>query len=249
MEENLEAIAVAETWENGKPVRETLAADIPLAIDHFRYFAGVLRAQEGGISQLDEDTVGVPLPGAARCGRPDHPLELPDPDGDVEARSGARGRQLRRAQARRADARVDPVPARHHRRPDPGRRAEHRQRLRNRGGRAARVAQEDPQGRVHGRDHDRAPDHAVRVAEPHPGHARARRQEPERLLRRRRTLARLVLRQGARGLLVLRPQSRRGLHVPVARAHPAVDLRPAARRRHRARARQSSRATRSIPTR
>ena len=45
MEDNLEAIAVAETWENGKPVRETLAADIPLAIDHFRYFAGVLRAQ------------------------------------------------------------------------------------------------------------------------------------------------------------------------------------------------------------
>ncbi|WP_456284105.1 acetaldehyde dehydrogenase ExaC [Microbacterium sp. JZ101] len=57
IEQNLEAIAVAETWENGKPVRETLAADIPLAVDHFRYFAGVLRAQEGGISQLDENTV------------------------------------------------------------------------------------------------------------------------------------------------------------------------------------------------
>ncbi|RLK52178.1 aldehyde dehydrogenase family protein [Microbacterium telephonicum] len=57
MEENLEKIAVAETWENGKPVRETLAADIPLAVDHFRYFAGVLRAQEGSLSQIDEDTV------------------------------------------------------------------------------------------------------------------------------------------------------------------------------------------------
>ncbi|MFJ4165749.1 aldehyde dehydrogenase family protein [Microbacterium sp. NPDC089698] len=57
IEQNLEAIAIAETWENGKPVRETLAADIPLAVDHFRYFAGVLRAQEGGISQLDENTV------------------------------------------------------------------------------------------------------------------------------------------------------------------------------------------------
>ncbi|HEX6343198.1 aldehyde dehydrogenase [Umezawaea sp.] len=57
MEENLEAIAVAECWENGKPVRETLAADIPLAIDHFRYFAGVIRAQEGGISQIDQDLV------------------------------------------------------------------------------------------------------------------------------------------------------------------------------------------------
>jgi aldehyde dehydrogenase len=57
IEQNLEAIAVAETWENGKPIRETLAADIPLAIDHFRYFAGVLRAQEGSLSQIDEDTV------------------------------------------------------------------------------------------------------------------------------------------------------------------------------------------------
>jgi aldehyde dehydrogenase len=57
MEANLELLAVAETWENGKPVRETLAADLPLAIDHFRYFAGAIRGQEGGISQLDEDTV------------------------------------------------------------------------------------------------------------------------------------------------------------------------------------------------
>ena len=57
MESHLESIAVAETWENGKPIRETLAADIPLAIDHFRYFAGVLRAQEGSLSQLDEHTV------------------------------------------------------------------------------------------------------------------------------------------------------------------------------------------------
>lgn len=57
IEQNLEKIAVAETWENGKPVRETLAADIPLAVDHFRYFAGVLRAQEGSLSQLDDDTV------------------------------------------------------------------------------------------------------------------------------------------------------------------------------------------------
>ncbi|MCA5892449.1 aldehyde dehydrogenase family protein [Isoptericola sp. NEAU-Y5] len=57
MEAHLEEIAVAETWENGKPVRETLAADIPLAIDHFRYFAGAIRAQEGSISEIDEDTV------------------------------------------------------------------------------------------------------------------------------------------------------------------------------------------------
>ena len=57
IEENLEKLAVAETWENGKPVRECLAADLPLAVDHFRYFAGAIRGQEGGISQIDEDTV------------------------------------------------------------------------------------------------------------------------------------------------------------------------------------------------
>lgn len=56
MEENLEMLAVAETWDNGKAVRETLNADVPLAIDHFRYFAGAIRAQEGGLSQIDEDT-------------------------------------------------------------------------------------------------------------------------------------------------------------------------------------------------
>ncbi|KIL44964.1 aldehyde dehydrogenase [Jeotgalibacillus soli] len=57
IEENLELLAVAETWENGKAVRETLNADLPLAVDHFRYFAGVIRAQEGSLSQIDEDTV------------------------------------------------------------------------------------------------------------------------------------------------------------------------------------------------
>ncbi|HKK02251.1 MAG TPA: aldehyde dehydrogenase [Desulfuromonadales bacterium] len=57
MEQNLEKLAVAETWDNGKPVRETLAADIPLAIDHFRYFAGCIRAQEGSLGELDETTV------------------------------------------------------------------------------------------------------------------------------------------------------------------------------------------------
>ena len=57
MEANLEQLAVSETWDNGKPIRETLAADLPLAIDHFRYFAGCIRAEEGRISELDEHTV------------------------------------------------------------------------------------------------------------------------------------------------------------------------------------------------
>ncbi|MGY4710751.1 aldehyde dehydrogenase, partial [Mycolicibacterium sp. CBM1] len=57
IEANLESIALAESWDNGKPIRETLAADIPLAVDHFRYFAAAIRAQEGSLSQIDEDTV------------------------------------------------------------------------------------------------------------------------------------------------------------------------------------------------
>ena len=57
MEANLEKLAVAETWDNGKPVRETLAADIPLAIDHFRYFAACVRSQEGSLGEIDGDTV------------------------------------------------------------------------------------------------------------------------------------------------------------------------------------------------
>ena len=57
MEANLAKLALAETWDNGKPIRETTAADIPLAIDHFRYFAGVIRAQEGSIAEIDHDTI------------------------------------------------------------------------------------------------------------------------------------------------------------------------------------------------
>ncbi|MBK5911126.1 aldehyde dehydrogenase [Rhodothalassium salexigens] len=57
MEEHLDRLAVAESWDNGKPIRETTAADVPLAIDHFRYFAGCIRAEEGSISQIDADTV------------------------------------------------------------------------------------------------------------------------------------------------------------------------------------------------
>ena len=61
IEANLELLAYAETVDNGKPIRETLNADIPLTVDHFRYFAGCVRAQEGGISEIDETTVAYHL--------------------------------------------------------------------------------------------------------------------------------------------------------------------------------------------
>ena len=57
IEANLELLAYAETVDNGKAIRETLNADIPLTVDHFRYFAGCVRAQEGGISEIDENTM------------------------------------------------------------------------------------------------------------------------------------------------------------------------------------------------
>ncbi|VFU09551.1 aldehyde dehydrogenase [Methylocella tundrae] len=57
IEQKLDVLAMVETIDNGKPIRETKAADLPLAVDHFRYFAGVLRAQEGGISEIDHDTI------------------------------------------------------------------------------------------------------------------------------------------------------------------------------------------------
>ena len=59
MEKNLEDLARAETWDNGKALRETMAADLPLAVDHFRYFAGVIRAEEGSVAELDSNTVCI----------------------------------------------------------------------------------------------------------------------------------------------------------------------------------------------
>ena len=113
------------------------------AIDHFRYFAGC-PARPGGQRQRDRRGHDrLPLPRAARRRRPDHPVELPDPDGRLEARSRAGRRQRRRAQARRADPVVDPQADGAHRRPAAGRRAERRQRLRRRGRQAARQQQPD----------------------------------------------------------------------------------------------------------
>lgn len=61
VEDNLEYLAVVETIDNGKPIRETRAADLPLVIDHFRYFAGVIRSEEGSVSELDDSTVSINL--------------------------------------------------------------------------------------------------------------------------------------------------------------------------------------------
>jgi len=78
MAANLDLLALIETLDNGKPIRETTYADLPLCVDHWRYYAGVIRAQEGGVSEIDHDTVayhfheplgvvGRSFPGISRC--------------------------------------------------------------------------------------------------------------------------------------------------------------------------------------
>ena len=89
MEDNLDMLALAETWDNGKPIRETTAADLPLAIDHWRYFAGCIRAQEGTISEIDHDTVAYHFHEPLGVVGQIIPWNFPDPDGDVEAGAGA----------------------------------------------------------------------------------------------------------------------------------------------------------------
>ena len=108
MEENLDLLALAETWDNGKPIRETTNADIPLAIDHFRYFAGAIRAQEGSLSEIDHDTVAYHFHEPLGVVGQIIPVELPHPDGRVEAGPCPRRRQLRGAEACRADPGLDP---------------------------------------------------------------------------------------------------------------------------------------------
>lgn len=100
IEEHLEELAVAETWDNGKPVRETLAADIPLAVDRFRYFASAVRAQEGGISEIDDDTIAYHFREPLGVVGQIIAWNFPIPDGGVEAGTSPRSGQLRRPEAR-----------------------------------------------------------------------------------------------------------------------------------------------------
>jgi aldehyde dehydrogenase len=218
IEENLETLAVAETWDNGKAIREPLNADLPLAIDHFRYFAGAIRAQEGTLSQIDDDTVAYhfhePLGVVGQIIPWNFPLLMATWKLAPALAAGNCGR----AQAGRADARprswssstssgtccptgvlniINGFGA------EAGKPLASNRRI-------AKIA-------FTGRDHDRPPDHAVRLAEPDPRDARAGRQEPEHLLRRHREREGRLLLEGPRGLHDVRPEPGRGLHVPVAR--------------------------------
>ena len=162
IEENLESLAVAEIWDNGKPIRETLNADIPLAIDHFRYFAGAIRAQEGSLSQIDEDTVAYhfhePLGVVGQIIPWNFPILMAI---WKLAPALAAGNAIVLKPAEQTPVSIL-LPHVADRRPAPARRAQHRQRIRRGGGQAAGVEQPDPQDRLHRRDHHRPADHAVR---------------------------------------------------------------------------------------
>ena len=201
MEANLELLALAETWDNGKPIRETTAADMPLAIDHFRYFAGAIRAQEGSISEIDHDTVAYHFHEPLGVVGQIIPWNFPMLMAVLEARAGAGRRQLRGAEARRADPGLDPGSA-----------CELIGDLLPPGvlnvvngfgleaGKPLASSNAHRQDRLHRRDDDRPADHAIRQPEPDSGDARTRRQVAQHLLRGRHRRGRRFLRQGDRRL-------------------------------------------------
>ena len=108
IEANLEMLAVAESWENGKPVRETLAADIPLAVDHFRYFAGATRSLEGRSTEIDKDTVAYHFHEPLGVVGQIIPFNFPLLMAAWKIAPGTGRRQLHGAEAGIADAVVDP---------------------------------------------------------------------------------------------------------------------------------------------
>ena len=155
-------LALVETIDNGKPIRETTAADVPLAIDHFRYFAGCLRAQEGGISEIDHDTIAYhfhePLGVVGQIIPWNFPLLMA-----VWKLAPALGRgQLHRAEAGRADAH-EHHGADGHACPTscPSRRGERGQRVRPGMRQAAGAEQADCEDCLHRRDQHRPVDHAI----------------------------------------------------------------------------------------
>jgi acyl-CoA reductase-like NAD-dependent aldehyde dehydrogenase len=116
IESNLESLALAEAWDNGKPIRETLNADLPLAVDHFRYFAGAIRAQEGFAVPDRRRHGGLSLPRTARRGQPDHPWNFPILMATWKL-APALAAATPSCSSRPNRPRVDPLPDEPHRRP------------------------------------------------------------------------------------------------------------------------------------
>ena len=185
IQERSRELAVAESLDGGKPIKESRDVDIPLAAAHFFYYAGWADKLEYAFPNR--------TPAPARRRRPDHPLELPAADARLEDRAGARLRQHGRAQAGRDDA-ADRADLHRHLPPGRaagGRRQHHHGRRLHR--RASRQAPRPRQGRVHRLDRGRQGDPARARGHRHQADARARRQGRQHRLRRLRA------RPGGRG--------------------------------------------------
>ena len=139
MEANFDLLATAETWDNGKPIRETRAADLPLAIDHFRYFAGAVRGQEGSLSEIDHDTVAYHFHEPLGVVGQIIPWNFPLLMAMLEAGPRSGRWKLCCAQAGRTDPGWHHALGRFDRRSFAAWRAQHCQRFRPRGRQAARI--------------------------------------------------------------------------------------------------------------
>ncbi len=225
IEANLESIALAESWDNGKPIRETLNADLPLAVDHFRYFAGAIRAQEGSLCQIDDDTVAYhfhePLGVVGQIIPWNFPILMAT---WKLAPALAAGNAVVLKPAEQTPASIlylmsligDLLPAGVLNVVN-GFGVEAGKPLAS-SNRIAKIAftGETTTGRL-----------IMQYAspEPDPGHPGARRQEPQHLLLRRDGRRRRLPGQGAGGLHDVRPQPGRGVHLPVAQPDPGRHLR------------------------
>ncbi len=171
MEDNLDILALAETWDNGKPIRETVNADLPLAIDHWRYFAGCIRAQEGTISEIDHDTVAYhfhePLGVVGQIIPWNFPILMAT---WKLAPAIAAGNCVVLKPAEQTPCQHSGM-GRTCCRPPASRRAQYRQRLRTRSRQAAGIKLAGGENSVHRRNHHRPAHHAVRKPESDPRHA------------------------------------------------------------------------------
>ena len=182
LEANLDLLALVETLDNGKPIRETTYADMPLVVDHWRYFASVVRAQEGGISEIDHDTVAYhyhePLGVVGQIIPWNFPILMAT---WKLAPALAAGNCVVLKPAEQTPLGILVVMELIAEHPS-ARRHQRRQRFRGRSRQAAGPEQADRQDRLHRRDHDGAADHAIRFRQYHSCHPRTRRQVAEHLL-------------------------------------------------------------------
>ncbi len=188
LQEELEDLAALESLDNGKPIRDSRAADLPLTIDCMRYYAGWADKIHGSGRAHPRQLFLLPAPRTGGRGRADHPLEFPDADGRLEMGPGIGGRLHDRDEARRANAAHLPADGQAGARGRHSRRRDQRHpRLRSRSRRSAGGASRSRQDRLHRLDRNRPPDRPRSRTLDEAHLAGAGRQEPQHRVRRQRS--------------------------------------------------------------